>query len=106
MIDIIEAGKFYLECLKKVKESTLKEDLLPENTILKAKADLMNFAGHHDKRIIGAFELNGVDHTFEVSVDRNDSMRDIIYKTSLAIANTIADAVIRKIDWNEIETPN
>ena len=40
MIDIIEAGKFYLECLNKVRESTLKENILPENTVVDIRADL------------------------------------------------------------------
>jgi len=36
MIDIIKAGKFYNDCLKTVKEATLKENILPENTVLAA----------------------------------------------------------------------
>lgn len=103
MIDIIEAGKFYNDCLKKVKEAILKENILPENTVLNAKADLVNFqGGHYGKKVYGAFELNNIDHTFEVDVDRNDSLRDVIRKTTSAIANVIAEAVIKKIDWSEI----
>ena len=102
MIDIIEAGKFYNDCLKKVKEATLKENVLPENTVLNAKADIMQRNGRMCKTVIGAFELNNIDYTFEVDLDRNDQPRDMVHKTTSAIANIIAEAIICKIDWNEI----
>jgi hypothetical protein len=38
MIDIVEAGKFYNDCLKKVHESILKDNILPENTVVNVKA--------------------------------------------------------------------
>jgi len=104
MIDIIEAGKFYLECLNKVKEATLKENILSKNTVLNVRADIMDFPGScYDRKVVGAFELNGVDHTFEVTVDRNDSPRDIVRKTTSAIANVVAEAMIFKIDWDGIK---
>ncbi len=103
MIDIIEAGKFYNDCLKKVKEATLKENILPENTVLNAKADLMQRGGRMRKTVIGAFELNNVDYAFEVDVDRDDSRHDIVRKTVSAIANVVAEAIIHKIDWGDIK---
>ncbi|KKN68799.1 hypothetical protein LCGC14_0448190 [marine sediment metagenome] len=103
MIDIIEAGKFYNDCLKKVKEATLKENILPENTVLNAKADLMQHGGRMCKTVVGAFELNNVDYMFEADIDRNDRPCDIVHKTTSAIANVVAEAIIRKIDWSEID---
>jgi len=103
MIDIIEAGKLYNDCLKAVKEATLKENVLPENTVLNAKADLMQYGGRMCRTVVGAFELNNIDYTFEVDLDRDDLLRDIVRKTTSAIANVIAKAVIRKIDWGEID---
>ena len=103
MIDIIEAGKFYNDCLKTVKEATLKEDVLPENTVLNAKADIMQYGGRRCRTVVGAFELNNVDYTFEVDLDRDNQPRDVVHKTTSAIANVIAKAVIRKIDWSEVD---
>ena len=103
MIDIIEAGKFYNDCLKKVKEATLKENILPENTVLNAKADIMQRGGRMRKTVVGAFELNNIDYVFEVDLDHDDQPRDIVRKTTSTIANVIAEAMIRKIDWDEIE---
>ena len=103
MIDIIEAGKFYNDCLKKVKEATLKENILPENTVLNVKADIMQRGGRMCKTVVGAFELNNIDYVFEVDLDHDDQLRDIVRKTTSTIANVIAEAMIRKIDWDEIE---
>ncbi|KKN47586.1 hypothetical protein LCGC14_0661540 [marine sediment metagenome] len=103
MIDIIEAGKFYNDCLKKVKEATLKENILPENTVLNVKADIMQRGGRTCKTVVGVFELNNVDYTFEVDLDRDDQPRDVVRKTASAIANVVAKAITQKIDWSEIK---
>jgi len=103
MIDIVEAGKFYNDCLKVVKEATLKENILPENTVLNARVDLMQRGGRMCKTVVGVFELNNVDYMFEVDVDRDDLLHDIVRKTVPAIANVIAKVIINKIDWNEID---
>ena len=103
MIDIIEAGKFYLECFNIVKAATLIENILPENTILNVKADIMQYGGRMGKTVMGMFKLNSVDYTFKVDLDRDDQPRDIVRKTTSAIANTVAEAIIRKIDWDEVE---
>ena len=44
MIDIIEAGKFYNDCLKKVHESILQENVLPENKAINAIVALDEYA--------------------------------------------------------------
>ena len=106
MIDIIEAGKFYLECLKKVKEATLKENILPENTVLKVRADLMQYGGRMDKTLVCAFELNNIDYTFEIGVTRTDSVRDIAHNISLKIGSIISEVVFNRIDWSEIRETN
>lgn len=103
MIDIIEAGKFYNDCLKVVKEATLKENILPKNTVLNAKADLMQYGERVRRTVVGAFELNNTDYMFKADVDYNDQPRDIVRKATSVIANVIAEAIIRKIDWNEID---
>jgi len=54
------------------------------------------------KTVVGAFELNNINYTFEVDLDRDDQTRDAVRKTTSAIANVIAEAVIRKIDWDNI----
>jgi len=103
MIDIIEAGKFYNDCLEKVKEATLKENVLPENTVIGARADIMQYGERMCKTVVGAFELNNVDYTFKVDLDRSDQPHDILRKTTSAIANVVAEAMIHKIDWDEVK---
>ncbi len=98
MIDIVEAGKFYLECLKKVHESILEQDILPKNEILNTRADIMQYQGL-GKKVVGVFDLNGRTHTFEVDVGPTDSKRDILRNTISKVANIIADAAIINADW-------
>ena len=103
MIDIIEAGKFYNDCLKKVREATLKENILPENTVLNARIDITQYGGRMYKTVVGAFELNNIDYVFEAGLDRDDRPRDVMRKAVSAIANVVAEAIIRKIDWDDIK---
>lgn len=106
MIDIIEAGKFYNDCLKKVHESILQEDVLPENKAINAKADLYSFqGGHYGLKVSGVFELNNITYTFNAEVSQGDSKRAIVYKVSEAIAKVVAKAITNSIDWNEVENP-
>ncbi len=97
---MIEAGKFYLECLKKVHESILKENVLPENTIVNARVDLVCYSGH-GKKAVGAFDLNDVTHSFGVDIDRDDTSGIVVDKVSVCIANIIADAIVNQMDWSE-----
>jgi len=80
MIDIIEAGKFYNDCLKKVHESILKDNILPENEILNAKAQLVDRSGKCDTAVVGAFKLNNKEYTFYVSIDWGATRQDIFYE--------------------------
>lgn len=102
MIDIIEAGKFYNDCLKTVKEATLKGDVLPENTVLNVRIDLVQYGGRMDKTLVGAFELNDIDYTFEVGVAHNDTTQDIAHNMSLKISAILADVIVHKINWSEV----
>ena len=104
MIDIIEAGKFYNDCLKKVHESILQENVLPENKAINAKADLYSFqGGHYGLKAGGVFELNNITYTFNAEISQDDSKRAIIYKVREAIAKVVAKAITNSIDWNEID---
>ena len=97
MIDIIEAGKFYNDCLKKVHESTLKDNILPENEIMNAKAQLMSRPHKGDRAVVGAFTLNGRDYMFEVGVARGDKSQDICHKVANRISNIIADSITKSV---------
>ena len=104
MIDIIEAGKFYNDCLKKVHESILQENVLPKNKAVNAKVSLYSFqGGHHSLKAGGVFELNNVTYVFNTEISRNDSKRAIIYKVREAIAKVVAKAITNLIDWNEVD---
>ncbi len=104
MIDIIEAGKFYNDCLKKVHESILQEGVLPENKAINAKVNLYSFQGrHHGLKAGGVFELNNITYTFNTEISRDDSVRAIIYKVREAIAKCVAKAITNSIDWNDIK---
>ena len=105
MIDIIEAGKFYNDCLRKVHESILQENVLPENKAINAKVNLYNFqGGHYGLKAGGIFELNNVTYLFDAEISRDDSKHAIIYKVTEAIAKRVAKAITNSIDWNQIET--
>lgn len=97
MIDIIEAGKFYLECLKKVHESILKDDILPENTVINVKAQLVQRQGKLDKEVVGAFTLNGQDHLFEVSIGPRDEPKDVLHNVAVCISNIIAKSITKTV---------
>ena len=98
MIDIIEAGKFYLECLKKVHESILKDNIMPENKVFNVKAQLVSRMHDYDNAVVGAFTLNGQEYTFDVSVKRNATPQNILYEVrnhiSYIISERIAESVL------------
>lgn len=97
MIDIIEAGKFYNDCLKKVHESILKDNILPENEVVNAKAQLVDRRHKCDRAVVGAFSLNGKDYTFEATVKHNDRPQDICRKVANEISNIIAESITKSI---------
>ena len=104
MIDIIEAGKFYNDCLKKVHESILQENILPENEAINAKVNLYNFqGGHYSLKAGGVFVLNDITYTFNTEISQGESKRAIIYKVRDAIAKCVAKAITNSIDWSLIE---
>lgn len=97
MIDIIEAGKFYNECLKKVHESILKDSILPENEVFNVKAQLVDRPGKYDRAVVGAFKLNNKEYTFDVSVDKGSTPQDIFYEVRNHISYLIAESIANSI---------
>ena len=66
--NILEAAQFYLECLKEVRKSLVKEDILPNNEVSNIVANLFNDSSRNGKLLEGKFKLNGVAYEFSFPV--------------------------------------
>lgn len=97
MIDIIEAGKFYNECLKKVHESILKDNIMPENEVFNIRAQLINRSGRFNRAVVGAFKLNNKEYVFDVELERKATSQDIFYEVRNHISYIIAESIAKSI---------
>ena len=106
MIDIIEAGKFYNDCLKAVQEQLVKDEVVLDslfNDVIKCKAKLFKDSTYcNGFRLVFSFVLNGTtisDSVFLEDADRNPS---VIVK---CVSNRISK-IITKLLLNKLETDN
>ncbi len=96
MKEILEAAKFYHECLNEVRKSLIAEDVLPFNTIVNISTKLFTDVSllSNQNRLVGKFILNGLSYDFSVPVHKKLDVSELRQIASEQIGKAIFDRVI------------
>lgn len=86
MVDIIEAGKFYNDCLKEVKKQLVKGKTHGDNEIINFHYEQFDCPtkGYDVQQLVYSFNLNGTNFTDVIDIESDKGfsyIREIVAKS-------------------------
>jgi len=103
MIDIIEAGKFYNDCLNEVRKQIVKDEIPRKdlfNEVIKCTYKLFNVDHKlYERQLVFSFVLNGITFSDGVYIDKKINPSEIVKIVSNKVGRIITEKILN-------ETPN
>ena len=88
--DVVEAARFYRECVEEARKDVINWDALPFNEVCNMKARIINVPASCDPVFTAGFILNGQTMQITFPIENNLSPQEFIKIISEKVAEKIA----------------